>query len=542
MPLQSSLPLEPRKYIGYGGSAISVSSPILKLHDDLLWSIFDWNADMTEDKPRAFPYFSHRQALTTTLQSSRVCQRWRRILLYASSLWGKLLDLDTLSLGNDEWRDEILRRTGISLLSVRSSLQPLRESEHCREFFYSLFEKNWDRIRMLHISQVTGYDRYTSIDEARWSRILSFPAKKLESFRFLVDLHEFMSESPRILRLNPAGLFNNDAPMLTEFETSNTCCSTSFFPHLRIFSADFISVTSDFDVGQFLDALRHMNLLESLSLIHFSASPNKQRNDSTPVLLPRLMNIHLEGPLDCAILLDNVQPAVRCIFKLVITDESHKETELMRTAYRVVSWYAQNYCVTYSSPSLRVILSKSVTIIAIPDSKCKSSQFTIPLPESDAGVYEYLLLLNSFPLSTFPPITHLQLDMPYKYDVPCFKSLLSSFLSVEKLECPEHTIEKLNRISASEHFFPQLKILKLTTLSYYNYERTLLARSKEPLDESELPPFLKFLSKQWENGRPIEILDINHDDYFKFQNPRIQRFLNNLSQGLKVTCSRRIYS
>ena len=234
------------------------------------------------------------------------------------------------------------------------------------------------------------------------------------------------------------------------------------------------------------------------------------------------MGIHLEGPLDCATLLDNIQPAVGCIFKLV-----------MRTAYRVVFWYAQSYCMTYSSPSLRVILSESVTIIAIPDSDCKSSQFTISLPESNAGVYEYLLLLNSFPLSTFPPITHLRLDVPRQYEASCFKSLLSSFLSVEELEC-EHTIERLNQTSASEHFFPQLKILKLPALRYYNYHHNLfaLARASEPLDKCELPLFLKFPSKRWENGRLIEILDINCDDYFK--NPRILRFLDNLS-GLKVT-------
>jgi len=182
MSLQkSSLPLQPRKYIGDG-------SPILKLHDDLLWSIFDWNANMTEDKPATIFFFPKTRALTTTHQSSQVCQRWRRILLYASSLWGNSLDLDTLSLGNDQWRDEILRRTGISLLSVRSSLQPLAitRSKSSREFFYSLFEKNWDRIRILHISKNLLYELNTEIDETRWSRILSFPAKNSEVISIFV--------------------------------------------------------------------------------------------------------------------------------------------------------------------------------------------------------------------------------------------------------------------------------------------------------------------------------------------------------------------
>jgi hypothetical protein len=532
MSLQSSLPLERRKDIGDGYFAIPVSSPILKLHDDLFWSIFNWNANMAEDKSI---FLSEPRALTTTHQSSQVCQRWRRIILYASSLWGNLLDLDMLSMGNDEWRDEILRRTGVSLLSVRSTLRPLAGSKSSREFFYSLFEKNWDRIRTLYISQNLinlVFDGYAKLDETRWSRILSSPAKNMESFRFLVNPQAFPPDSSPILKSNSAGLFNNSAPMLTEFEISTIHCSTTFFPHLRAFSADSVF---GFDVGQFLDALRHMNLLESLKLTHFLVSPSKQRIDSesTSVLLPRLMDIHLEGPLDCATLLDNIQPAVGCTFKLVITDESPKESELMRTAYRVVFWYAQSYCMTYPTSSLSVNLSDfSVTIIAIPYNGCKSSQFTIPLPKSDAGVYEYLLLLNSFPISAFPLITHLRLDVPYQYEAFCFKSLLSSFSSVEELKCTEQTLEKLDRISATEHFFPQLKILKLTRLNYH-HNLFAPAGANEPLDECELPPFFKFLSKRWENERPIEILDLNRD---YISHPRILRLLDRFS-GLKLTCS-----
>ena len=137
-----------------------------------------------------------------------------------------------LSMGNDEWRDEILRRTRISLLSVRSSLQPLAISKSSREFFYSLFEKNWDQIQIVHISQNLLFDGYTKIDETRWSRILSSPAKNLESFRFLVNPHAFPPDSSPIFRSNSASLFNISAPMLTEFETSNIHCSTSFFPQL----------------------------------------------------------------------------------------------------------------------------------------------------------------------------------------------------------------------------------------------------------------------------------------------------------------------
>ena len=61
-------------------------------------------------------------------------------------------DLGTLSMGNGERRDEILRRTVISLLLVRSSTQPLAQSALANlfipylkrigiEFEYCIFHK-----------------------------------------------------------------------------------------------------------------------------------------------------------------------------------------------------------------------------------------------------------------------------------------------------------------------------------------------------------------------------------------------------------------
>ena len=48
MYFQSLLPLDPGKSVGDGDS-VSLVSPALQLHDDLLWSIFRWNANMAQD-------------------------------------------------------------------------------------------------------------------------------------------------------------------------------------------------------------------------------------------------------------------------------------------------------------------------------------------------------------------------------------------------------------------------------------------------------------------------------------------------------------
>ena len=256
MSLQSPPPLEPGGDIG----DLDYATPCIvhHSHKNLFLSIFDWSANMTQSGRGHTDYcFVLKREPSQGLIEVHKCVRGGVESSFMHRHYGRIRWIwDTHSLSNDECRDEILCRTGISLLSVKSSLHPLARSKSSQEFFYSLLEKNWDRIRILHISQ---HDQYTKIGDTRWSRILSSPVKnKLESFRFLVNPHAFQSDLPRILRSYSAhGFFNNSAPMLTEFETSNTHCSKSFFPYLRTFSADFIFVTFGFDVGHFLDALRH---------------------------------------------------------------------------------------------------------------------------------------------------------------------------------------------------------------------------------------------------------------------------------------------
>ena len=49
MSSQSFLPFDSGKAESDMDSVFLVSPPMLKLHDDLLWSIFSWNANMAED-------------------------------------------------------------------------------------------------------------------------------------------------------------------------------------------------------------------------------------------------------------------------------------------------------------------------------------------------------------------------------------------------------------------------------------------------------------------------------------------------------------
>ena len=524
MSLKSCPPLDPEKYAGNGETVCPdpVSPPVLMLHDDLLWSIFSWIANMKP--PRKSIFFPEPRALTSTCQCSQVCQNWRRILLHASSLWGNVLDLDALSLGNDNWRNEILRRTGISLLSVSGIQQPLGRSKSSREFFYSLLEKNWDRIRLLHISHdEQPVNMHGKIDEIRWSRILSFPAKNLESFQLSVSKNAFPSGSPRILRSNSAGLFNNSAPMLTEVKTSRVQCSTSFFSHLRTFSMNF--QFSEFNVGEFLNALRKMNLLEELTLTSFFPCPINQQRNSTPVFLPRLMNINLNGAFHCTAILDNIQPVAGRILELVVNDRTYWEHELWLAALGTICRCSKDHFITYPTASLCVALwSSCVYTVANPHNNLESF--------SSNSIFALLRLRASLEFSSpynLAPTIYLQLNIPAGYyGMVLAKNLLSILPSVVMLECEERTIEKLNRIPGVDRLMKGLEILKLTRMIAYERENFRLFT----LSNGAPAPLLHFLFKRWETGHPIQLLDLTSCRGIECY-PGGMRVLEKLS-GLKV--------
>src|SRR5437016_1653867 len=102
---------------------LSMESPIYKVPDDLLLRIFSINASRNEH-----PWVeSYSRPVTITRLSSQVCKHWRHFILGSPSLWGRLIDLDDLILGTNEWRNEVLSRTQQALLHVRLSLNPPKQ-------------------------------------------------------------------------------------------------------------------------------------------------------------------------------------------------------------------------------------------------------------------------------------------------------------------------------------------------------------------------------------------------------------------------------
>ena len=149
----------------------------VQLSQELLWYIFSVNAEMEplERESHNIP------AINTLRHTSQVCSAWRDLALDAQSLWGRVIDFNCLR--HEEWRDEVMRRTGTSPLFVQCG------REHwglpgCPDFednVISILSENWTRLRSLKMkflrSQATDYEN----DRAIWS-LLERPATALEVF------------------------------------------------------------------------------------------------------------------------------------------------------------------------------------------------------------------------------------------------------------------------------------------------------------------------------------------------------------------------
>ena len=121
-----------------------VSHPLIaKLHRDLLWRIFALNADI-ETRPGGVYYTDELfrlSPLTTARHTSQVCASWRQLIIGSPSLWGNMIDLNSLRQRSDTWRNEVLLRTGTCELSISGNISD--GTQGVTEFFALVLKHHW---------------------------------------------------------------------------------------------------------------------------------------------------------------------------------------------------------------------------------------------------------------------------------------------------------------------------------------------------------------------------------------------------------------
>ncbi|KDR65684.1 hypothetical protein GALMADRAFT_1248600 [Galerina marginata CBS 339.88] len=231
-------------------SPSQTNSPITTLHHDIHREIFLSNANI----------FAEKKCLETTRLSSQVCHTWRSHILNSPTIWGRLLELSALERCTEQWREEVLRRSGDSLLWIYGHASgSFTYPRIGTKFFYRILNTYWERIE--HLSMTT---MDLPIDEELWQPLLR-PAPFLQSFSVVpLGLRRVVNHFPASNFNTPSSpLFSDHAPVLRKF------CTNGFaFSLTSPWLADLcnLHLFHPVSVSEILNALRSTPFLTTLAI------------------------------------------------------------------------------------------------------------------------------------------------------------------------------------------------------------------------------------------------------------------------------------
>ena len=147
--------------------------PIAKLHHDLLREIFTITTilDLPKIGQRFDTYNSRLGPLTTARHISQVCASWRQLIIDSPSLWGNIIDLQSLRQESDTWKNEVLLRTGNSNLSIFGNIHG-KGWQHAKKFLEILLKNHWTRIQWVQV-EFNDFDivEWLQPDNGAWSAL-----------------------------------------------------------------------------------------------------------------------------------------------------------------------------------------------------------------------------------------------------------------------------------------------------------------------------------------------------------------------------------
>ncbi|KAF9554166.1 hypothetical protein CPC08DRAFT_753835 [Agrocybe pediades] len=240
------------------------------------------------------------QRLRTARHCSQVCQLWRKILLSSASVWGRLVDLDYLQQGTDEWKDLILSRAGSALLWItgRISLSTWR-------FVVALLDEKWENVQILDVWESRVAFLYPEGTGAFFGR----PAPNLESLSIrLYNRWPF----PKTFTL-----FSDVAPRLTEIEASFFLNINSTFTWLsqihRITFHTSYANSNILSLLKWMPQLKCLRIYRAYSNTVLGINQGVDRDDPASVCLPQLQSLQLFGPQsDLIPFLELIKPSPMC--------------------------------------------------------------------------------------------------------------------------------------------------------------------------------------------------------------------------------------
>jgi hypothetical protein len=444
-------------------------------------------------------------AINTLRHTSQVCSAWRDLVLDTKSLWGRVIDFNCLR--NEEWREEVMRRTGTSPLFVRCDREHwgLPGSLDFEDKVISILTENWTRVRSLKIKfwrpQATDYVN----DRAIWC-LLERPATALEVFELSLctPAREGHYRNPPVLSPSGFKVFNHDAPSLKVFIAPyiRPDIQTSWTSQLRV-----LELHTPIPVYELLEALKNMPLLESLNDTSGCAIINGDADrlrslSSNRIRLPRLQSINICTGLNIIpylIFLRHIEPAdgrILAFYNYPGEPECDPDKEAITAASDVLRTFSKHAGLACSTElDLHLMRYQFAFQARLPgDTIFRFFQYCY----GDLPAHTASELFSALNFADFPQARKLTLWLQetegVHYSDPKIARFLKSVATIEFLETSPDTLRFLLLLPDSiiEEAFPDLQHISI--------------RCPEVGEVSLLHPFLAFRRAI---RRPISILSIS---------------------------------
>ncbi|KAF9560883.1 hypothetical protein CPC08DRAFT_707757 [Agrocybe pediades] len=493
------------------------SSPISRLHEELLWMIMLENTEGHD---------LHR--LATARYSSQVCQHWRNLNLNSSSIWGRLLDIDSLSM-RPSWMQEVMARTGKAPLWITGSISIFSQLQS-PEVLLAFISDHWERIEKLDVSDnlCPEHDPPTEYgSDARkqyWFNLFCRPAPLLKQFNFQYsatrgNLDGTMDDSDAWQP--PSRWFNSSAPSLKTFGVNNSEVSrlfnasappppspkfTCWMPSSWLSKLRSFTLCQGCEASELMALLQMTPLLEELEITSFTNSQNyngRPLDSQNPVCLPRLSVLRLKGWVisDIVGLLEPIFPSDKCCLSMSEPSDHFRiripEMQEARRAQSIVVRYLQNYCEAHTIATLS--LSSNHNYIQIGEDSVGASGLSIWIPRTADNSWILSILFNS---TTFLSVTTLHVgswEGEYRviYASPVFDSVHTLSIS------SRHILESMLMYLDEGHHnsFPRLHTLRLEGHR---------GKVRVPIRHEYRRLLYQFLRKRRDISRPVSVLDLSN--------------------------------
>ncbi|KDR67079.1 hypothetical protein GALMADRAFT_258485 [Galerina marginata CBS 339.88] len=301
-------------------------APIYNLDHNVLWSILNTITDCFPIEPKSNS--SIYSPLTTLRHVSQVCGDWRDLSLHSSLLWGKVVDLAALEMCTEKWRQEVIHRTGDSLLWIQGPVTRLSAP-----FFFSVLNEHWGRIERISVSVNTYTGRGVELAQNWGPLLLRSPHLRQICISHPQNLSSISENSL---------LFANNAPLLRICGISNL----RFDPQSPwLVNLRSLSMKTGLSILEMLGALKSTRVLQYLDIT--LRLDNPATVSTIPKIdLPYLHTFRIHGlHEECSPFLKSITPASGCSFKFWIRlkPSSHlADTDVSAMNRRLVR-FSHNY-------------------------------------------------------------------------------------------------------------------------------------------------------------------------------------------------------